>query len=247
MHIQTVLEQLGYPANQVKVYLAALKMGETTIADIAEQVEMPRTTVTELVREMHKRGLMNYYTKGTHKFWIADSPEKLMIGLEERRIALKNIMPALQAMHYDSGNGKPVIRLYTGAEEVKNIFDDIIETKHHMLGLVSWDDINDFFGKDFMNDFVERRYNHFLKIRLITPRTELAKSLKARDSEELRLTRFLPEDIKLRRISNFIYNGKVATISLNRNEPTGIIIEDPDVVYAQTIYFECLWKNSSER
>lgn len=247
MHIQTVLKQLGYPENQVKIYLAALKMGETTIVGIAEQVGMPRTTVTEIVNEMHRHGLMNYYTKRNRKYWVAENPEKLMIVWQERGAALKNILPSLQALRYEAGNGKPNVKCYVGTEEVKNIFDDIIETKHHIMALISWDDIAQFFGVDFMNFFIERRYTHFLKIRLITPKTELAMKLKRRDSKEMRQTKFLPEHIALRRVSNFIYDSKVATISLNRKEPTGIIVEDPDVVHAQTIYFESLWHHSTDQ
>lgn len=247
MHIQTVLQQLGYPAGQVKIYLASLKVGESTIADLAEQVGMPRTTVTELLADLHKHGLMNYYIKRSRKVWVAENPDKLLITLKEREAALQTILPVLHGMRRESGSSKPNIRYYAGIEEVKNIFDDIIETKHHMLALVSWDDFKAFFGDEFVSDFIERRHAHFLKIRLITPKTDLAVLLKQQDGAEMRQTRFLPEHIALRRVSNFIYNGKVATISLNRKEPMGIIIEDPDVVHAQTIYFESLWHHSTEQ
>lgn len=246
MHIQTALHQLGYPMNQVKIYLAALKMGEGTIADIAEQVNMPRTTVTELLAEMSKHGLMNYYTKKSRKVWVAENPDKLMVIVKEREAALKAVLPQLHAMKFDSGLAKPNIRCYIGAKEVVNVYDDIIEASHNILAVVSWDDVNDFLGSDFMSDFVERRHNHFLKIRLITPKTTLSQKLKARDAEESRQTRFLPEQISLRHVSNFIYGDKVAMISFNRKNPTGIIIQDPDIAHAQTIYFESLWRHSTE-
>ncbi len=246
MHIQTVLNQLGYPMNQVKIYLASLKMGEGTIADISEQVNMPRTTVTELLAEMNKHGLMNYYAKKGRKYWLAESPDKLMVIVKEREAGLKAILPQLHAMKFDSGEAKPNIRTYAGVEEVKNIYDDIIETKHHIMAVVSWDDVQEFFGDNFMNDFIERRASHFLKMRLIAPKTQLSLSLKASDSKELRQTKFLPEHIALRRVSNFIYGGKVATISMNRKVPTGLIIHDPDVAHAQSIYFESLWHHSTD-
>jgi hypothetical protein len=106
---------------------------------------------------------------------------------------------------------------------------------------VSWDDFAVYFGDDFISDFIERRYRHYLKIRLITPQTALAKVLKQRDTKELRHTRFLPDYIALRRVSNFIYGNKLAIISMNKHEPVGIVIEDPDVVHAMSIYFESLW------
>jgi len=247
MHIQTVLHQFGYPPGQVKIYLASLKMGEATVAEIAEQVAMPRTTVVELVNEMNKNGLMNYYVKKSRKYWSAENPDKLMIAAKEREAALKSILPQLHAMKFGSGQGKPNIRMYLGLEEVKNVFDDIIESQRHVTALVSWDDIKDYFGDDFMRDFIERRYTHFLKIRLITPKTKLAQELRQRDGKELRQTRFLPSQIELRRISNFIYGDKMAIISLNRKVPVGIIIQDPDIAHANLLYFESLWQHSQEK
>jgi sugar-specific transcriptional regulator TrmB len=246
MHIQTVLEQLGYPGNQVKVYLAALRIGETSAAEIAQHIGLPRTTVTELINEMHKHGLMNYYVRRGRKIWTAENPDKLYISLKEREAALETILPQLHAMRPGKTPQKPAVKYFSGTEEVKNIFNDIIATRQHMQALVSWDDIKEFFGPSFMDDFVERRYKHFLRIRLITPKTELSQRLHRRDAEELRQTRFLPPSIALRRISNFIYGEKVAMLSLNRKEPMGIVIEDPDIARAMGIYFESLWQHSSE-
>lgn len=247
MHIQTVLQQLGYQPNQVKIYLECLKMGEATIATIAEQVAMPRTTVTELLAEMHKQGLMNFYVRRGHKYWLAENPEKLLTTIKEREAALKTILPQLQAMIFDSGEGKPSIRCYIGLEEVKSMFDDMIESRRHIMAVVSWQDFKEFFGDDFVEDLIERRYTHFLRMKLITPHSPSATELKKLDPKQLRQTRFLPTDIALRRTSTFIYGDTVTLISLNRKQPTSILIQDPDVAYGQTIYFESLWQHSTDQ
>ncbi len=246
MHIQTIIEQLGYPANQVKIYLASLKMGEAMVSDIAERVALPRTTVAELVQTMHKHGLMNYYIKRSRKYWVAADPDKLLNILKERETMLASVLPQLHFLENNDGN-KPAIHCYIGMEEIKNIFDDIIETKHHIKALVCWDDFKEYMGKRFVFDFIERRYKHFLRIRLITPKTPSALTLKSKDQEELRQTRFLSAGVSLRRVSNFIYGDKVAIISFNKKEPTGLVVEDPDVVHAQTIYFENLWQHSTDK
>ena len=151
-----------------------------------------------------------------------------MIVVKEREAALKTILPQLHAFKFDSGQAKPNIRTYIGLEEVKNIYDDIIDTKHHMMAVVSWDDAVEFLGKEFMADFVERRAGHFLKLRLITPKTALSQTLKQKDSATLRQTKFLPEHIALRRISNFIYGDKVANI-IWREKTLVTIIEDKEI------------------
>jgi len=241
-----VLQNLGYSPHEIKIYVALLKMGETNIADLSHQTQIPRSSVKELLEGMHARGLTNYYIKQGRHYWTAEYPERVAATLEERLAAFRAILPSLKEMQSDIKD-KPHVRVYSGAPEMQLIMDDIIETKHHILALVSWDDWLESLGQEYLDSFIERRHSHFLKIRFITPRTDSAVRLKQKDEEELRRTRFLPSDIELRRTSNFIYGSKVAIISMNKKEPTGIVIEDPDVVHAMTIYFESLWLHSSEQ
>jgi HTH-type transcriptional regulator, sugar sensing transcriptional regulator len=247
MNKQQLLEKLGYHPYEASIYLAALELGEATVSELAHKTEMPRTSVQEVLMQMQKKGMISSYTKQTHKYWLAENPEKLLAGLKENEETFRNMIPELQALRPTGSDDKPQVRVYTGVNEIKLIMDDIIETKHHMLALISWDDWTNFFGQEYIRDFIERRYKHFLKIKVITPRTPLAFELKKKDQEQLRQTRFLPDSIDLKRISNFIYGNKIAIISLNKKEPTGILIEDPAVVYGNTLYFENLWSHSSDK
>ena len=244
MHIQTVIEELGYRPQEAKVYLAALMLGESTVTDLAKRVKFPRTTVQAIAEDLHRKGLLNSYPKKRRMYWVAENPQKLLIRLEEREAALKSVMPELHGMRYHHET-RPAIRLYRGYEEIKTIFDDIIETKHHMLGIIAWDEWNEFYGEEFLNDFVVRRVRHFLKIRLLTPRTKTSLKLKAADASVLRRTRYTPPTVAFNN-TNFIYGNKVAIISLHKKQPIGIIIEDADVAHTMTILFDALWAQSAE-
>lgn len=246
MNRQQLLEKLGYHPYEASIYLAALELGEATVSDLAHKTEMPRTSVQEVLINMQKKGMVSSYSKQTHKYWVAANPEKLLTSLQENEEVLKSLIPDLQTLR-PQNFAKPQVKVYSGVKEIKVIMDDIIETKHHILALISWDDWIGFFGQEYISDFIERRYRHFLKIKIITPRTALSQKLKMNDEKQLRLTRFLPEKIDLKRITNFIYGNKIAIISLNKQEPTGILIEDADVSYGNTLYFENLWQNSEDR
>ncbi len=245
MHIRSVIENLGYPKNEVSLYLAALDMGESTITDLAARVRIPRTTVQGVIEQMQRNGLMNCYIKRRRKYWVAENPEKLLISLKEREAALKSIMPELQAKRFGHG-GRPVVSLYNGMEHIKLITDDIIDTKHNILGIIAWDEWRAFFGDSFVDDFIERRYRHFLKIRLLTPRTPTSVSLKEKDAAENRHTRFLAPDLDIHN-TNFIYGNKVAIISLSKRRPIGIVIDDPDIAHTMSLLFESMWMQSPER
>ncbi len=242
MHLRAVIEQLGYSSKEVAVYLAALELGGSTATEIAEKAKLPRTSVNLIIDSLRKKGLMNAFLKRRRRIWAAENPERLMIALKENEAALKIVLPELQSLRHDTGV-KPTVRAYSGAEEIKQIMNDIIETKHHVSAMLSWDDWIELLGKSYIEDFIESRYRHYLKIRLLTPRTKTALALKARDAAELRTTQFLPEAVKISN-SNFMYGNKVAIISLNKKRPVGILIEDEDIHHTMEILFESLWRES---
>jgi sugar-specific transcriptional regulator TrmB len=243
MHIQTVIQSLGFTPAEVKVYLAALQLGASKVSDIAQQAGIPRTSVQEIIPKLRKEGLINPITRQNRKFWIAENPDKLVISLKEKQAALQAVLPELHSLRYDIGI-KPVVKIYSGKEELKKIFDDIIETKHHIQAIVSWDEWTTLLGREFVDDFIERRRSHFLKIRLLTTKSTLSRELKRRDDQEMRVTYFLAEDSPIR-TSNFLYGNKVAMISLNKQLPVGTLIEDQDIYDTMSVLFEALWQKSN--
>ena len=242
MHIGKVIENLGYPKNEVKIYLAALDIGESTITELALNLNMPRTSVQSTIEDMHSRGLMNYYLKKRRKIWVAENPDKLMIKLKESEAALKMIMPELQAKRFSHG-GRPLVRLYNGVEQIKLVVDEIIATQRNMLAIKDWDEWVSVLGKEFADEFVERRCSHFLNIKLLTVKTSASVELKQQDERQLRHTRFLPLWANIK-TTNFIFGNTVAIVLLNKRLPVAIVVEDPSAAHAATIFFESLWHQS---
>jgi len=242
MHLRAAIEQLGYTPHEVTVYLAALELGGSTVTEIAAKAKLPRTTVNLVIRSLQKRGLMNAFLKRRRQVWAAENPEKLMIALKESEAALKIVLPELQSLRHDTGV-KPTVRTYGGPAEIKQIMNDIIESKHHISAMLAWDDWTELLGKSYLEDFIETRARHFLRIRLLTPRSKAAIALRQKDSSELRVTQFLPESVTITN-ANFIYANKVAIISLNKKRPVGILIEDEDIHHTMEVFFESLWRQS---
>jgi len=242
MHLRTVIEQLGHSPNEVTVYLAALALGGSSATEIAEKAKMPRTSVNVIINALHKKGLMNAYLQRRRKIWVAENPEKLLINLKENEAALKIVLPELQSLRHDTGV-KPTVRTYSGVAEIKQIMSDILETKQHLSAILSWDGWTDLLGKSYVDDFIETRFRHNLRIRLLTPKTKTSALLKQNDGREMRITQFLPETITVNN-SNFIYGNKVAIISLNKKRPVGILIEDVDIHHTMEVLFESLWRQS---
>lgn len=241
---QKVVEQLGYTPNEAKVYIAALGLGECHISDLAHKLKLPPSSVQVIVDKLHKNGLMNFYVKNRYKYWVAENPERLLAQLEQREAAVRGAMPALSALRKTSGQkGKTAVKVFTGRDEIKYIFDDIINAKHHVLGIMP-DVLLDLFEEtSILEDFIESRTQHFLRMRVLASDTPTGRTLAASGGTALREVRFLPERIDIR-TATLIYADKVALVMLNQKQPTALLIEDAGLRDTNTALFEQLWSLS---
>ena len=247
MNIQKVIEQLGYKRKEAQFYLAALSLGESRISDLAQSLKIPRTSAIIIAEKLQKDGLLSYYVKRLNKYWVAENPDKLMLKLKQLELTLQTVLPALKAMELKTAVGKPTVKVYVGAEEIKLIFADIVLTKNNFRAIIAWDDLQRIVGDQYLTDFIDRHISHFLKVRLLTPIGETGRRLKARDSKEGRETRFLSQHTKSLNSATFMYGNKIAIISLNDSLATGFLIEDIDVNNTLTVFFEELWEGAATR
>lgn len=217
-------------------------MGESTASAIAKKLNLPRTSVQDVIDSLHKRGMMNVYAKRRYKFWIAENPDRLLISLKESEAALKSIMPELSALRHEGG-GKPTVKVFHGADEIRHIHDDMIATKQHIMSMIAWERWTELFGEEYIDDFATRRKNAFLKARLLIPKTEKTFKKREKDNGEFRQTKFLQEGIETN-TGIFIYGNKVALVSLNSYQPMGIVIDDVSIRNIMSQFFELLWLNS---
>ena len=236
MDVQKVIEELGYTRAEAKVYLAALSLGESHVSDIAKKVRRPLSSVQIVVNKLHADGLINFYVRKRYKYWIAENPTRLIARLHEWEDAVQSIMPQLEALRR-SKDRKPRIKIFEGVDEIRQIYDDMLETKAHILGAIPWDDWIRLLGRGFMEDFIEKRIKHNLRIRLLIPKSTIATELHSRDASELRETRYVPDNVDIK-TTMLLYGTKVVIVSLNKKLPTAVLIEDTDVHETLTFFFE---------
>lgn len=246
MQIQKVIEQLGYTAKEAKVYLAALSMGEAHVSDIAAKVKLPRTSVQSVVDKLHKDGLMNFYVRKRYKTWEAENPERLLAQLKAREESVREAMSGLQALRTKRGSkaGKPAVRVFTGRDEIKTVFADMLATKHPIDGVLPHDKFLRLFSEDStLEDFAAARVRNFLRIRLLLPDTPEGRKLLHEGDKKLREVRFLPSYVDIQTVI-FIYGNKVANVMFNERQPTAVILEDSGIRDTNSALFEGLWEKS---
>lgn len=242
MNISKVIEEFGYKPNEVKVYLATLKVEEATASGVAVRAKLSLSSTQMALEKLHKNGLVNFYVRKNRKYWVAESPGKLVQIFKNKE---EKLAVALKSMDLPEkiNKDKPAVKVFLGADEIKLIHDSIIQKKHNICAIVPLEGWYDLLGQDYVKDFINQRVEHQLNIRMLAPRTLESSKLKKRDERELRTSKFLPHDILIED-ALFIFGNNVAIITLNEEQPTGVVIRDPATSRMLKIFFEELWGRS---
>lgn len=239
--IEETLQEYGLTNNETRVYLANLKIGSGRANDIAKQANLLRTTTYEVLKTLAEKGIVSHAIKSGVKYFEAADPGKLINILEEKKERLNSILPELTALKASVGE-KPTIEIYEGKEGLKTILDDIIKTKPEEILTLSSAKIFEALIYYFPH-WIKRRAKEGIKARILQEKTDVIKKLRRQDRKELRQIRYVPRSFKINTHMQ-IYGGKIAILTLKKDELIGIIIDNQDIVETQRSLFEVLWKTA---
>ncbi len=129
-NVNEKLTKLGLTESEVKIYMAMLKIGASTVQAIAKEARLSRTAVYQILAVLENKGLVSTFHQKKKKLMVAEDPEKLegyfsqYIGNMQNELhGLSRIIPELRAIQ--SGDMKPRVRFYRGTEAVRALFRDL--------------------------------------------------------------------------------------------------------------------------
>lgn len=127
MQNQKVLEELGYTPNEAKVYLASLSLGEAQISDLAERVEMPRSTVQVIAERLHEEGLMDFYIMRRHKYWVARDPVLLLEKAQAQELMIHEAIPNLIKLRQKARRQIQNFKTFDDFKSLKDVADGMTQ------------------------------------------------------------------------------------------------------------------------
>ena len=245
MDIATLLKEYGLSDKEIAVYLTLIKLGPSPVRVLAQVSQVNRGTTYDILKNLISQGLVSFYNKESHQYFTAESPEKLVLALEQKQKDIEVVkekisesLPALKIAFGQQG-GKPVMKLYEGPKGIKQILEDVLETLSDADEKVYYVYSSATVRKNVyksMPDFSDKRIKKKISVKTIalgpggqTVGLDERKWMKSTDQE-------------LSPTYELIYGGKVAHISLdNSDSPVGIVIENEAIYKTQKMIFEFNW------
>jgi len=210
-----ILEELGFTQGEIKVYLALLKLRESSIGNIAKKSGVTPSKTYPILEKLKEKGLITSIIKNKTKFFQLLNPNRLLNFLDEKekkiskqKEKIKHILPLLSAFQKEESDQFATI--YETFNGIKSLYDEILESliknKSDFIGFTLGDEYKTKEANLFFKNYDAKRKNNSIKTKLI-----------ALESQR----KFLE--------NNYSKNKNIEIKYVEHSTPSGVIIFDNNV------------------
>lgn len=125
MH-EKILKELGFSEREIKVYLALLSLGQSTVGPIATKTRIPLSKIYQTLEKLIDKGLVSFVIISKVKHFEAQDPKQILNFIKEKERLFTEIMPSLQNMKALSKD-QQIATVYEGEKAIKAMFNNILE------------------------------------------------------------------------------------------------------------------------
>lgn len=242
------LQQYGLSEKEARIYLALMEMGPSAVSEIAFRAKINRTTAYDILENLVRYTLVSYVGDKKTKHYVAENPELLVSFLnqqsrefKEKAEQAKHKLPELKSI-YNLLPHKPKVKYYEGEEGIIAMYEDSLTSSTDILSWLDPSQTHEF-SDEYMTEYYKRRAEKRIHMRTILKDSPLTKAIFDRDDVEDRESRIVPAEMMDIVPECYIYDDKVAYMSLR--EKFGVMIESKDIADAQRSLFELAWKQAA--
>lgn len=234
------LGAFGLDDKEVKVYLAGLELGSSTVLELSRRTELPRTTLYPILERLVRQGVFRLGKEKKTTVYIVEPPDELERTMGERQKLFTKTLPLLHVLK-DTVDEGPGVTIYEGTDGFKRLWKQIFQSgvKEYRL-ITTGVGLLDYVKEHYIiKQLIAQRLKRGIKSRQLIPMTRDARKIVEKDKEELRESRFLPSGVVLP-ASALIFDGQVAFIT-TRKENTMIILASGDIATTYQTLFDLIW------
>lgn len=124
--MEEILKDLGFSEREVKVYLALLELGETTVGPIAAKTRIQHSKIYPTLEKLIDRGLVTFIIKSKTKYFQAVNPKQILFLLKEKERQFQEILPKLEEKQKIALSPQTA-KVYEGYKAIKAMYDSILD------------------------------------------------------------------------------------------------------------------------
>jgi len=230
------LKEAGLSNKEAEVYIALLKNSPVGGGEFAKRLNMDRTHIYNILRDLVNKGLASYIVKDKKTLFQSTSPQNLLNQAQKKEQIIKSIIPDLLSMEKIKQKS-PVVNILEGKSGLRAAARLLLESKAKEILVYGGT------GKSY--DTLEYELPHIAKkTSLLKMKGRIITSEKLKKHPFTKLPNFKIKYIEeLTPSSTMIFGNKVS-INVFEEKPFVIMIENKSVAESYRKYFEQLWKTA---
>ncbi len=123
--IKNTLQDFGLTDREIAVYIALLKLGQTTTGPLVKKSSIQNAKIYETLEKLMNKGLVSYILKGKIKQFQASDPKLILNIFEEKKNNLQKTVKELSNIKKSINTQEA--KIYVGYKALKNIFYELYD------------------------------------------------------------------------------------------------------------------------
>lgn len=130
---EKTLQEVGFDEKETKVYLALLKIGETTATKISRETNIERTLVYYIIEKLINKGLISFKLKNSVKYYSASNPKKILGDIRDKEKVFLKLLPFLEQIRKQPYEEDVKVDIYKEVGGLKAILNDLYSCNKEVL------------------------------------------------------------------------------------------------------------------
>src|SRR3989338_664004 len=242
------LKKLGLTDGEVKVYLALIRLGETTSGPLVDESNVSISKVYSILERLSKKGLASHIVKKQTKFFKAADPQRLLYYVKEKEKELqqdeqkiKQLIPELQ-LQFGAATTSETAQVFDGLRGIQTARERTLKVMKKgdemwIIGIARppYENVMSTYFKEYH----KRRHTKGIKCRYLYNEYARKPFGETSASYPLSEVRYMPDGLITHSWIE-IYADTV-TIGINKGKSFSVIIQNQEVANSFKIYAQLLW------
>jgi sugar-specific transcriptional regulator TrmB len=253
LHLDKISQYLGLKNNTKRVFELLLVSKPVSVALIAKELHLPKSTIYDAISELMEDSLLVEYSEGNgKKYGIAPKDQIIILHqkkIKELQLSQDYITEKLKEIERQESVIQPKIKFYSGTDGIKHAFNDMPWTQGAGEAYLMWplQEMIDTLGEEFLQFHGRKRYEYKIQIKAISKESD--RGIRNGDwssdtTNHYREVRYAPSSIDWS-MSYWIYDDKVLFATPGK-EKFAFIIYSREFAHMMKQLWEQMWNVSAE-